>query len=86
MKGIVPAMFFWKFRPRRKAKVKSVDKKELEAIYQGLETRITREDLQEYLDKIEKDKNRKRVWAGLSTHKKIKVLRYAVERKKANGR
>jgi len=79
-------MLFWRGRPRRKAKAKSVDKKDLEALYQGLETRITREELKEYLDKIEKDKDKKRVWAGLSTHKKIKVLRYAVERKKTNGR
>jgi len=86
LKRIVAAMFFLKVRPRKKPKKISVDRTELEAIQQGMETSITREELREYLDKIEKDKEKKRIWDNLSARKKIKVLKYALERKQKSGK
>jgi len=79
-------MFFLKVRPKKKPKTIPVDRTELEAIQQGMETHITREELREYLDKIEKDKEKKKVWDNLSARKKIKVLKYALERKQKSGK
>ncbi len=70
------------FRFRRKKKTRIIDEKHLSEIIQAeLNGYIKREDLQEYLDDIEKDKGKKKLWDSLSAHKKIKLLRYAMGRK-----
>jgi len=76
-------MFFFKGRPRgRKAKAEKLRKKELEAtIQQELAPYIKREELLEYLSKIEKDEKKKKLWDSLSVQKKIKLLRYVASKK-----
>ena len=69
---------------RRKGKDKSpnIDKKSLEEIVQQrLADYVRREDLQEYLENIERDKKKKQLWDSLPVNKKIKVLQYALKKK-----
>ena len=42
---------------------------------------IKREDLKKYLEDIEKDKEKKKLWESLSASKKLKVLRYVLAKK-----
>lgn len=66
-------------RLKRKTKNKGqgVDERRLNEILQEeLHDYIKQEDLQWYLDRIERDKKKKAVWGSLSMRKKIKVLRY----------
>ncbi len=66
------------FRRRRKV----VDEKRAgEIIKDNLSEYIKREDLKEYLESIEKDKKKKRVWDSLSVSKKRKVLQYVLKKK-----
>ena len=67
---------------RRKQKGKAVDEKRIgEIIRSELNDYIKRDDLQEYLQEIERDKRKKKLWDSLPDRKKIKVLRYALEKK-----
>ena len=69
---------------RRKGKDKSpnIDKKSLkEIVQQRLADYVRREDLQEYLENIERDKKKKQLWDSLPVNKKIKVLQYALKKK-----
>ena len=70
------------FRLRRKSKNKPVDEKRLvEILNQELNSYIRQENLQAYLDTIERDKKKKELWDSLSSHKKLKLLRYALEKR-----
>ena len=70
------------FLRRRKNKLKTVDKKEMDkVIEQGLAGYIKREELQEYLEKIKKDEKKKELWDSLSRSKKLKVLRHVMAKK-----
>lgn len=73
----------FKIRPRRKkAKAAKVNKKEMEVvIHQELAPYMKREELIEYLRKIEQDKKKKKLWDSLSLRKKIKLLKYVAEKK-----
>ncbi len=67
---------------QRQKKEKAVPEKRLgELIRDELTSYIKREDLQEYLDRIERDKRKKELWDALPAHKKLKLLRYALEKK-----
>jgi len=67
---------------KRKQKGKVVDEKRIgEIIRSELNDYIKRDDLQEYLQEIERDKRKKKLWDSLPDRKKIKVLRYALEKK-----
>jgi len=69
-------------RIKRKKKGKADDEKRLgEIIKQELGDYIKRADLQEYLDNIEKDKRKKRLWDSLSAYKKLKLSRYVAGKK-----
>jgi hypothetical protein len=69
-------------RLRRKDKKKALTEKGLrEIIEKELNAYIKREDLQEYLDNIERDKRKKKLWDSLSPRKKIRLMRYALEKK-----
>lgn len=71
-------------RLRRKNKVKAVDEKRLgRIIAQELNGYVKREELQEYLSRIERDKNKKELWDSLPARKRIKLLRHALEKKGA---
>lgn len=68
---------------RRRKKNKIIDEKRASEIVQGkLTDYLRQEDLKKYLEGIEKDKEKKEKWDSLSTAKKIKVLRYALAKKK----
>lgn len=70
------------FRLRRKKKESTAEIKRLrEIMHEELSQYIKQENLREYLDKIEKDKDRKKAWDSLPMRKKNKVLRYVVEQK-----
>lgn len=69
------------FRLKKKQK-RPLNEPEIHALVQKeLDGYIKREDLQDYLKKIERDEKKKRIWDGLSTRKKIKLLKYALSRK-----
>lgn len=72
------------FLRRKKKEQQGIDGKQLsELVQQELSRYMTREELQEYLAKIEKDKKKKQVWDSLSAQKKLKLLRYAQAKKGA---
>ncbi len=76
--------FFLKRRVK-KEKV-GVEKKEMmAAIEKELAPYIKREELKEYLNKIEEDERKKKIWESLTLHKKIRFLRYLSERKHGKG-
>jgi ribosomal protein S15P/S13E len=65
------------FKKKKKVANKSVNEKSIkELIDKELSVYITKEGLQNYLKEIERDKNRRRIWNGLSQQKKLKLLRY----------
>lgn len=70
------------FGRKRKSGGKGVDEKRLgEIIKDELASYIRREELREYMERIESDKRKKQLWDSLPTRKKIKLLRYALEKK-----
>lgn len=69
------------FLRKKKKKIK-LDDKELQAlIHKELEPYIKRDELQEYLAKIQGDEAKKKIWDNLSTRKKIKLLRYVLAKR-----
>jgi hypothetical protein len=68
---------FGRFKKKSKNKKLTVE----DIIKRELQGYLTREDLQDYLKKIERDSAKKKLWDSLSNSKKIKLLRY-VESKK----
>lgn len=73
----------WKLQ-KRKVKKPERSNKELQVrdmIHDELQNYIKREDLEKQLDKIERDKEKRKLWNSLSDRKKIKLLRF-VEGKK----
>lgn len=70
------------FRVKRKKKDKVVDEKRLGEIIKGeLNDYIKREELQGYLERIERDKAKKKLWESLPAQKKLRLLRYALAKK-----
>lgn len=70
------------FKLKRKKKAKAIDERRIgDLIKKELDDYIKREDLQGYLEGIEKDKKKKQLWDSLPAYKKIKVLRYALGKK-----
>jgi len=66
----------------RRKKSKVVDEKRTsEIVQEELSVYIRREDLKGYLEGIEKDKAKKKLWDSLSPSKKIKVLRYVLAKR-----
>jgi len=73
------------FKRKRKNVSQPVDEKQLkEAFKRELGSYINRDDLKEYIDKINKDEEKKRLWDSLSSRKKIKLLRHLVGKKGEN--
>ena len=69
------------FRLRHKNKGKGIDEKRLtENVKRELSSYVKQEELREYLENIEKDKRKRELWDSLPAHKKIKVLRYVIEK------
>lgn len=67
---------------RRKRKLKVVDEKKLSTtLHDELEKYVTREEVQEYLEKIRKDERKRRIWNTLSIRKRMQVLKYLAEKK-----
>jgi DNA-binding phage protein len=63
----------------RVVKVKENNIKDI--VHGELQGYIKREDLQKYIDNIQNDKDKKRIWDGLSTRQKTKVLRRIAEKR-----
>ncbi len=74
-------MFFLKVRPKKKKLDKGEEARLNEMMQRALGVYVKREELEKCLANIEKDENRRKLWASLSTRKKIKVLRSALEKK-----
>ncbi len=71
-----------RLRIGRKSKLKTVDEAWLhDAVKEELGNYVSREELRGYLDNIERDKKKKELWDSLPARKKIKVLRYALQKK-----
>lgn len=69
-------------RLRRKKKKIKLDDKEMQVLVKKeLEPYLKRDDLQGYLDKIQKDEEKKKIWDKLSSRKKLKLLRYVLAKK-----
>lgn len=73
-----------RLRKRQKDKGKPLSEKGLrEIMAEELAAYIKREELQGYLEKIERDKRKKRIWDSMSPYTKIKLLRYVLKQKGA---
>lgn len=69
------------FKFRKKKRKIELDEESISAlIKKELEPYIKREDIQKHLLDIEKDELKKKIWDGLSTRKKLKLLRYLAKR------
>lgn len=69
-------------RKKKETVVKAVDEKHLSEIMRGeLGEYVKREDLRDYLEEIERDKRKKKLWESLPAQKKIQVMRYALAKK-----
>ena len=72
---------FFSFKSKKKTK-RNLDSDEVKNIVQQeLEPYLKREDVQSYLNKIEHDKEKKKIWDGLSNQTRLKLLRYAASKK-----
>ena len=72
----------FKLRLKRKGKSIPVSEKRLDEVIKGeLNAYIKRDELQGYLEEIEKDKRKKLLWESLPSYKKVKVLKYVLEKK-----
>lgn len=74
-------MFFFKVKPKRNRTEKAEEARLSAMMQQALGGYVKREELESCLVSIQKDDNRRRVWASLSTRQKIKVLKHVLEQK-----
>ena len=74
------------FKIRRRSKADKERKELLQGVHKELEAYITKEDLQKYLSKIEKDEGKRRIWSMLSKQKRLKLLRYVANKKGKDGK
>jgi len=74
-------MFFLKVRRKKKEKVGLEEKDVANIIQKELAPYMTREELKEYLQKINEDEKKKKLWDSLSVRKRIKLLKYVAEKK-----
>lgn len=72
------------FRLRKKQKAKVDEKRLHDAIQQELSGYLKEEELQKYLEKIKRDERRRQIWDSMSSRRKIKLLRYVLEKKGAS--
>ena len=73
-----------RFFPRKKSK--PVDGVILEeTINKKLEDYYSKQEIQEYLERIKSDEKRKAIWEGMSELKKVKLLRYIVRKGEKHG-
>jgi len=72
-----------KLRLRRgKKQSKGLDTQQLEEIVRNqLGGYVRREDLQEILGEIEKDRRKRELWQSLSPHKRARLVRYVLAKK-----
>jgi hypothetical protein len=74
----------WMPKLRIRKKPQNLDIKQVnEVVGKSLEPYIKRDELEKYLKNIEKDERKRKIWEGLSTRMKIKVARYAFNKKEA---
>lgn len=65
-----------------KRKEKPLSRNELSMMLQkSLEPYMQREDVKKYLQEINRDERKRKIWDGLSNRTKLKLLRYLVARK-----
>jgi glucan phosphorylase len=79
----------WKFKkPTKSRRVKQQPQQnELrvkDMIHEELQSYIKRDDLEKQLEKIERDKEKRRLWNSLSARKKLRLLRYLEGKKEAS--
>ena len=65
----------------RKKKNLPDEKRIIETVKEELAGYVKIEDLKKYLNDVQSDDRKKRIWDSLSSRKKIKLLRYLVQRK-----
>lgn len=74
-----------KIRTRKKKLDKIEEARLHELMQQALGSYIKREELEQCLASIQRDEKRQKVWASLSTRKKLRVLRHALEVRASHG-
>ena len=72
------------FRKKQKPQSKITEESVQQLIHKELDGYIKRDEVQDYLRKINSDKERKAIWNGLSDTKRLQVLKY-LERKRGIG-
>jgi len=69
-------------KKKKVIKVVKVRENNIKDIVHGeLNGYIKREDLQKYIDQIQRDKDKKRIWDGLSSRQRLKVLRRIADKR-----
>ena len=70
------------FKLRKKKKKAGIETKDVNTIIQQeLVPYMKREEVLEYLRKMEKDKKKKELWDSLSVRKKVAILKYVARKK-----
>lgn len=70
----------------KKKQNKILERKDIDVLLESaLAPFIKREELKEYLDKIERDKEKKKLWDTLSLRKKIEVVRYVMNKRSSEN-
>jgi hypothetical protein len=69
------------FRLKKKQSSKAENDNIRSVVQDELTPYLKREDVQAYIKKIERDKNRKRIWDRLSDMQKLKLLRYVTNKR-----
>jgi predicted nucleic acid-binding protein len=68
-----------KNKPKQRVGVKDSNIKLL--VQQELQGYIKRENLQEYIDKIQRDREKKKIWDGMSTRQKLMLVRHIAQKR-----
>lgn len=77
---------FPKLKLKKQPKISKKDKKELSEMVHGeMSQYVSREELTEYYNKIQKDENKRRIWNSLPPNKKVLFLKYLAGRNR-NGK
>ena len=61
---------------------KSEEKRITDVVHRELEGYVTREDVKKMLGDIQSDDNKRHIWAGLSTRKKMALMRRMIKGEK----
>lgn len=76
--GLIPKL---SFKKRKKASDPQMET----ALQEALSPYLKKGELREYIRRIERDEEKKRLWDSMSTRTKIKLLRYVASKKEGKS-